>query len=183
MPRPIRHRRLLLRGAALCYRTICLEAAAMLGPHAHPTIVLHHLSQSRYNECLDRGTSAAPTDLLLESAEKLAGAGAEFLICPDNTMHTAFAEMIGRSPLPWLHIADVVADEAKARGFGTVGILGTRWLAGSNVYPERLEARGRAGGGRTKPTSTKSIASSWMSWSTGTSIRGRSPTFRSSSSA
>jgi aspartate racemase len=43
--------------------------------------------------------------------------------------------MIGRSPLPWLHIAEVVAAEAGARGFQRPGLLGTKWLVASEVYP------------------------------------------------
>lgn len=74
-----------------------------------------------------------------------AAAGAEFLICPDNTIHQAFEPMAPRSPLPWLHIADVVAAEAAAaRGFQRVGLTGTRWLVDSAVYPDRLAVRGIA---------------------------------------
>ena len=81
---------------------------------------------------------------MLASARKLADIGADFLICPDNTIHQALPHLASRSPLPWLHIAEVVADEIVARGFGRVGLTGTRWLVDSNVYPEKLSARGIA---------------------------------------
>ncbi|HJS86445.1 MAG TPA: amino acid racemase [Acetobacteraceae bacterium] len=83
-------------------------------------------------------------ELMLASASKLARAGATFLICPDNTIHQALPFVEPRSPLPWLHIAEVVAAQAVARGFRRLGLLGTRWLVGSEVYPERLAARGLA---------------------------------------
>ncbi|WP_269707500.1 aspartate/glutamate racemase family protein, partial [Salmonella enterica] len=79
---------------------------------------------------------------MLQSANKLARAGAEFLICPDNTIHQAFDHVVACSPLPWLHIAEVVADEAVQRGYRKVGVTGTRWLVDSEVYPEKLAARG-----------------------------------------
>jgi aspartate racemase len=79
---------------------------------------------------------------MLGSAAKLAGAGADFLICPDNTIHQAFAHVAPRSPRPWLHIAEVVALEARARGFRRLGLLGTRYLVDSDVYPEKLSALG-----------------------------------------
>ena len=79
---------------------------------------------------------------MLASAHKLAAAGADFLICPDNTIHQAFSHVEARSPLPWLHIAEVVAEEAAQRGFLRIGITGTRWLVGSEVYPDKLRARG-----------------------------------------
>ena len=131
-------------GAALCYRTICEEGAHALGAYAHPEVTLHTPSLARYVDCLNGGDLAGVAELMLASARKLAAAGAEFLICPDNTIHQAFELMAPRSPLPWLHIAAVVAAEAAARGFQRVGLTGTRWLVDSAVYPDRLAARGIA---------------------------------------
>lgn len=129
-------------GAALCYRTICEEGAHALGAYEHPEVTLHTPPLARYVACLHAGDLAGVAELMLASARKLAAAGADFLICPDNTIHQAFALMAPRSPLPWLHIADVVAAEAAARGFRRVGLTGTRWLVDSAVYPDRLAARG-----------------------------------------
>jgi aspartate racemase len=129
-------------GAALCYRTICAEGAAVLGPHAHPEVSMHTPSLADYLACIDRGDWQGVGALMLASSDKLAKIGADFLICPDNTIHRAFAFVEPRSPLPWLHIAEVVADEAAARGFRCLGLLGTRWLVDSEVYPEKLAARG-----------------------------------------
>jgi aspartate racemase len=129
-------------GAALCYRTICAEAAAVLGPHAHPEVSLHSLSLADYVTCLDAKDLGGIADLMLNSAGKLAAAGADFLICPDNTIHQAFSLVEPESPLPWLHIAEVVAAEAAARACRKVGLTGTHWLVSSDVYPEKLRARG-----------------------------------------
>jgi aspartate racemase len=129
-------------GAALCYRTICTEAPALLGPHAHPEVSMHTPSLHLYVERLDAGDVQGVADLMLASAHKLARAGADFLICPDNTIHQAFALVEPRSPLPWLHIADEVALEARRRGFRKLGITGTHWLVQSEVYPQRLRAHG-----------------------------------------
>lgn len=129
-------------GAALCYKTICVEGAQFLGPHGHPEVSLHTHSLADYVECLDRGDRKGVAELMLSSAHKLAKAGADFLICPDNTIHQAMPHVLPHSPLPWLHIAEVVADEAVARGFKRLGITGTRWLIDSEVYPEKLTARG-----------------------------------------
>ncbi|WP_431509947.1 aspartate/glutamate racemase family protein [Variovorax sp. DAIF25] len=129
-------------GAALCYKTICVEGAALLGPHAHPEVSMHTPSLADYVRCLDAGDVAGVGELMLASARKLQAAGADFLICPDNTIHQAFEYVAPRSPLPWLHIAEVAADEAVRRGFRRIGITGTRWLVDSEVYPSRLAARG-----------------------------------------
>jgi aspartate racemase len=129
-------------GAALCYRTICAEGAALLGAHAHPEISMHTPSLADYVSCLDRGDLTGVGELMLASARKLASAGADFLICPDNTIHQAFTYVQSRSPLPWLHIAEVVALEASRRGYRRLGLMGTRWLVDSDVYPEKLGEKG-----------------------------------------
>ena len=131
-------------GAALCYRTICVEGAQLLGPHAHPEISLHSHSLAEYVECIDRDDWRGVAELMLSSANKLARSGADFLICPDNTIHQALSHVEPRSPLPWLHIAEVVAEQAVERGFRRIGLTGTRWLVQSEVYPEKLGASGLA---------------------------------------
>jgi aspartate racemase len=129
-------------GAALCYKTICVEGAVLLGPHAHPEISIHTPSFADYMQCIYRNDWQGVGDLMLASANKLAKMGANFLICPDNTIHQAMPYVLPRSPLPWLHIAEIVADEAVKRGFRRIGLTGTRWLVESEVYPEKLTARG-----------------------------------------
>jgi aspartate racemase len=129
-------------GAALCYRTICAEGAELLGPHAHPEVSMHTHPLAEYVTRLDGGDLQGVAELMLSSAGKLAKAGADFLICPDNTIHQALPFVEPHSPLPWLHIADVVATEAVARGFRRLGLTGTRWLVESDVYPEKLKAVG-----------------------------------------
>jgi aspartate racemase len=129
-------------GAALCYRTICAEGAQLLGAHAHPEVSMHTPSFAEYVHCLDRGDLTGVGNLMLASANKLANIGADFLICPDNTIHQAFSYVAPRSPRPWLHITEVVATEAAARGFRRLGLTGTRWLVESDVYQEKLTAGG-----------------------------------------
>ncbi|WP_444883799.1 aspartate/glutamate racemase family protein [Microbulbifer sp. PSTR4-B] len=126
-------------GAALCYKTICTESGKYLGEHAHPEISMHTHSLARYVEYLDSNDLQRVGDLMLSSADKLKSQGACFLICPDNTIHQAFDYVIERSPLPWLHIADSVIAEATIKGYRKLGLLGTRWLVESDVYPSKLE--------------------------------------------
>jgi aspartate racemase len=129
-------------GAALCYRTICSEGAHRLGPHAHPEVSMHTHSFSEYVACIDRDDWKAVGELMLSSANKLAKIGADFLICPDNTIHRALPYIEHALPLPWLHIARVVAARAKELGYERLGITGTRWLVESDVYPNALEEHG-----------------------------------------
>jgi aspartate racemase len=129
-------------GAALCYRTVCLEGPQLFGALEHPELSLHSHSFAAYVRCLERGDWPGVAELMLVSANKLARTGADFLICPDNTLHQALPWVLRRSPLPWLHIAEVVATHAAERGFRRLGLTGTRYLVDSEVYPEKLAARG-----------------------------------------
>ena len=96
-------------GAALCYRTICAEGAQLLGPHAHPEVSMHTHSLAEYVECLDRGDWQGVGELMLASADKLAKIGADFLICPDNTIHQAL-------PLRRAALAAALAAHRRGRG-------------------------------------------------------------------
>jgi aspartate racemase len=125
-------------GAALCYRTICMEAPEMLGEHRHPEITMHTYPLSDYMDAIYVDDWEKVGALMVSSAKILAGAGAEFAISPDNTIHQAFEYVESRSPIPWLHIARVVAEEAKQRGFSRLGILGTRYLMEGPVYRQTM---------------------------------------------
>ncbi len=126
-------------GAALCYRTVCTEAARIMGEYCHPEVTMHTHSFGEYMKHIEQGAWTAVADLMLSSARKLAQAGAEFAICPDNTVHQAFEMMIEASPIPWLHIAEEVAREAHRHGFRNLGILGTKYLMEGPVYPSALK--------------------------------------------
>jgi aspartate racemase len=126
-------------GAALCYRTICTEGAQLVGAaHAHPEVSMHTPSLAGTMDLIYKGDWQGVGEVMLDSARKLASVGADFLICPDNTIHQALPFVMPRSPLPWLHIAEVVAAEAAARGYRRVGLTGTRWLMEGPVYSKDL---------------------------------------------
>ena len=129
-------------GTALCYRTICAEAAMVMGEYQHPQITIHSFPLADYMRFVSKLDWDGVADLLLESAAKVAAAGADFAICPANTAHDAFKCMTHRSPIPWLHIVEVVGNVAVACGLSKLGILGTRFLMAGNLYREVLSDRG-----------------------------------------
>jgi aspartate racemase len=129
-------------GAALCYRTLCAEAPALMGEHMHPEVSLHTHPLGEYMGPIRAGDWDAVAALMLSSVRKLVVIGAELAICPDNTIHQAFDRVARESPIPWLHIADAVADEAVAQGFRTLAVTGTKYLMTGPVYPEALGRRG-----------------------------------------
>jgi aspartate racemase len=126
-------------GAALCYRTICLEAPAILGEHNHPEITMNSVPLAEHMRLIRANDWESLAVVLAASAHKVAQAGADFAICPDNTYHQAFEYLLPLSPIPWLHIASAVGEEAKRLGYLRLGILGTKYLTEGPVYPSALE--------------------------------------------
>lgn len=113
-----------------------------MGAHAHPEITMHTFPLSKYMCHIECADWRAVADLMIASGEKLATAGADFLICPDNTIHQAHAMAQAGSRRPWLNIAEEVAKVAASKGFSKLGILGTRYLMEGPVYPQKLDAHG-----------------------------------------
>ena len=126
-------------GAALCYRTLCAEAPTQMGEHMHPEVSMHTAPLGEYMVHIRSGNWQEVAKLMLSSVRKLSAIGAQFAICPDNTIHQAFDFVIAESPIPWLHIAEAVADEAKTKGLRNLAITGTKYLMTGPVYPEVLK--------------------------------------------
>jgi aspartate racemase len=129
-------------GAALCYQSLCREAARVVGKHDHPRITLDSIPLARWMPAFAASDFRGVAQIMLESVQLLAAAGADFMICPDNSAHLALEFVEPASPVPWLHIVRVVADEAKRRGYQRVGVLGTRFTMRGPLYPRLLGEAG-----------------------------------------
>ncbi len=139
-------------GAALCFLEMVREGARLKGVHEHPEITLSILPMGPTLAAYDTGDLATVNAYLLRTCQRLADAGCDFFVCPDNTAHLAFDESAEPYPLPGLHIADIVAQRAKADGRTRVALLGTRWTMEGPAYPT---AFARAGVGLQSPEPTE----------------------------
>jgi aspartate racemase len=126
-------------GAALCYQTICKESEQLMGEHFHPEITMHTHSLGEYMVLIREEDWHMVGKLILSSVEKLNNSGADFVICPDNTIHQSLPLIENQSPLPWLHIADIVAQKAGHEGYQKLALLGTKYLMEGPVYPDILK--------------------------------------------
>ncbi len=129
-------------GATLCYRETWLEGVRRLGPHMHPEITMTGVGMAGLLDAWEANDLPALRAAFVRDATKLASAGADFFICPDNTAHIALEAPGEPFPIPCLHIAEVVADQAQQDGRSKVGILGTKWTMTGPVYPAALGRRG-----------------------------------------
>ena len=129
-------------GATLCFRTACFEGVKRLGAHMHPEITMTCSPMALVLDAWDRGDNAALRQFFMEDARKIAAAGADFFVLPDNTAHIAMESPGEAFPIPGLHIGEVVAEKARRDGRTKVGILGTNWTMTGPVYPGALGRRG-----------------------------------------
>jgi aspartate racemase len=133
-----------IEGAALCFRTFCHEGAGALGAHDHPDVSLDCIAMARSMPAREANDLASIRATFARSVARLAAAGAEFFVCPDNTAHLALETPDEDLAIPGLHIAEVVADRALHDGRRKVGILGTRYTMNGPLYSSALDARGMA---------------------------------------
>ena len=129
-------------GATLCFHEACLEGVARLGPHMHPEITMTVSPMALVLDAWERGDNEELRGFFMKDAGKLAAAGADFFVLPDNTAHIAMESPGDPFPLPGLHIGEVVADQASSEGRTKVGILGTKYTMNGPVYPGALGRRG-----------------------------------------
>lgn len=135
-------------GASLCFLTATHEGARHLGEHMHPEITMSMVAMGEAMPLWEADDYPAIREIFMGSARQLAAAGADFFVLPDNTAHLALVVAGESFPIPALHIADVVAEEAKAKRYKTIGVLGTKWTMEGSVYADALA---RAGLGRMIP--------------------------------
>ncbi len=133
-------------GAALCYRTICLEGQKTLGEHMHPEVTMHTHCLGLYMEKLTNEPRNADwqgvAGLMQSSYDRLVEAGARVIVCPDNTIHQAYDLVKQRPGIRWLHIAGQVAELAREKNYARLAVLGTRYLMEGPVYGTTLEKYG-----------------------------------------
>lgn len=129
-------------GAALCYRTIAQASEPLLGTYNHPEVTLHSIAMAEWMPAFNSGNFREVGKFMLESAKVVANAGADFAICPDNSCHLSWPYFIQESPIPWLHIGEVVADEAMRNGWKKAALLGTRFTMNGPMYRDVFRAKG-----------------------------------------
>lgn len=89
-----------------------------------------------------QGDWDAASALLANDAKMLENAGAEVIALCTNTMHCVAEVVEAATAARFVHICDAVADQIKAEGLDTVGLIGTRFTMEEPFYRERLENAG-----------------------------------------
>ncbi|HQR22129.1 MAG TPA: aspartate/glutamate racemase family protein [Burkholderiaceae bacterium] len=123
------------------YQLINQSTRERLGGLHSAKIVLASVDFDPVEQMQRAGDWASAGALLADVARSLERAGADFLVLCTNTMHKVAPAIEAAVSLPLLHIADATAEEIRAAGISTVGLLGTRFTMEQDFYKDRLEDR------------------------------------------
>ena len=80
--------------------------------------------------------------VLIDSAKRLEGAGAQALIIGANSMHRLYDDVAASVNIPILHIAEYVGMAIKRAGHRNAALIGTRNVMTESFYRTRLVAHG-----------------------------------------
>lgn len=109
---------------------------------SYPRVVINSIDAGRMLGLFGGNKLAEATAFLSGEMERLARAGADFGVLAANTPHLVFDDLQVLSSIPLVSIVGATCQEAKARGFRRLGLLGTRYTMGARLYPDGLMRAG-----------------------------------------
>jgi aspartate racemase len=120
------------------YRIVNEAVKGRLGGLHSAQVLLYSVDFAKIEELQHAGEWEQAADILVDAAQRLERGGADFLVLCTNTMHKVADRITGAVALPFVHIADPTAEQIKAAGFATIGLLGTAFTMEQEFYKGRL---------------------------------------------
>ncbi len=121
------------------YRILNEMVKQRLGGLHSAKCILYSVDFEEVEKLQHQGNWEEATRFMIDAAQRIERAGADFIIICTNTMHKMADEVQDNIEIPLLHIVDATAEEIKIRGLKKVGLLGTRFTMEEDFYRGRLE--------------------------------------------
>jgi aspartate racemase len=121
------------------YRIVNRAVKEKLGGFHSAQCLLYSVDFDDVEKLQHQGDWESLTRLMIEAAQRVKNAGADFLVICTNTMHKMADAVQSAVQIPLLHIADVTAEAVKANGQNRVGLLGTKFTMEQDFYKGRLK--------------------------------------------
>jgi len=121
------------------YRIMNQAVKEKLGGFHSAQCLLYSVDFDDVEKLQHQGDWESLTRLMIEAAQRVKNAGADFLVICTNTMHKMADAVQSAVQIPLLHIADVTAEAVKANGQSRVGLLGTKFTMEQDFYKGRLK--------------------------------------------
>lgn len=124
------------------YKGIIDGYRAIAGLDCYPHIVINSINMTELLDHVSCGNIDALVDLIVQSVEDLAKAGADFAAIASNTPHIAINEIVKKAVLPIISIVDVNCEYAKDKGYKNIAVIGTKFTMKSGLYSKPMQLKG-----------------------------------------
>ncbi|TKF33778.1 aspartate/glutamate racemase family protein [Enterovibrio norvegicus] len=127
---------------SIYYRLLNQQTRNTLGGHHSAKILLSSVDFAEIEAFQRSNAWDKSADALINEAQRLEKAGADFMMIGTNTMHKVAKEVSDAISVPLIHIADATAERLLKDKISHVGLLGTRFTMSEPFYKERIESFG-----------------------------------------
>ncbi len=124
------------------YKELNSRIDALTEGSAMPDVAIESVNFRKTWGFVERGEYDKLTDYLSEKVECLKAGGAEIISLSAVTMHIVFGQIEAKTNTQLISIPKAVRDEAVARGFKCVGLLGTIFTMEQDYMKKDLEDAG-----------------------------------------
>jgi aspartate racemase len=124
------------------YRSLVATWRRRVPDGSYPRVIINSIEAGRVFKSLGDGDFAGVGRVLGPALMALASAGCERALLASNASHLALDKIDPPSPIPLIHIVDTARGAAASAGHRRLGLLGTRFVMESDLYPVRLKPAG-----------------------------------------
>jgi len=113
-----------------------------IGDYAFPEILIYSVSFQKIVDWMNTENWEAISDHMINIANALKQAGADFALLATNTIHNVFDTIQTHSPIPFMSIVEATAENILEKNLETIGLLGTRFTMQKSFFKDVLKSRG-----------------------------------------
>lgn len=124
------------------YQIINQQIKQRLGGLHSAKIVLYSVDFAEIERCQISGDWDKSAEILANAAQKLALAGADFILICTNTMHKVAPQIATQINIPIIHIADATIEQLQKHQINKVALLGTKYTMIEDFYKQRIIDQG-----------------------------------------
>ena len=126
----------------LYYELVNAGIQRHLGRSCSAEILLVSVNFSEIEKLQKKGDWVSLKNIFLEKSKILMNGGAEAIVICTNTMHKLVDELEPHIEIPYLHIADALAEELNLKKVKKIALIGTKFVMQEDFYKNRLNERG-----------------------------------------
>ncbi|HEX2996158.1 MAG TPA: aspartate/glutamate racemase family protein [Anaerolineales bacterium] len=120
------------------YRIVNETTKSKLGGLHSAKCIMYSVDFAEVEELQHQDRWEEAAQVMIEAAQSLERAGADFVVLCTNTMHKLADQIQSNIQIPFLHIADATAQKIRDAGIKKIGLLGTRYTMDHDFYKGRL---------------------------------------------